>query len=163
MKQKSSEIEGIYITKINDIKWKAKIDREDFEIEFPDNYPYSPPNFTLKKKDYVKEEKIKSIVKKEWSSKILINDILGYIYNFLRLLDLKKSVKKINENEYLNIKEKTDDLKVINLINLLLKEKCKNNALQDKNLEIEKNLEEISLDKGQIIREKKNLNKKSFT
>ena len=165
MKQKSSQGElyqKIYITKINDIKWQAKIDREDFEIEFPDNYPYSPPNFTLKKKDYVKEEKIKSIVKKEWSSKILINDILGYIYNFLRLLDLKKSVKKINENEYLNIKEKTDDLKVINLINLLLKEKCKNNALQDKNLEIEKNLEEISLDKGQIIREKKEFEQEIF-
>ena len=160
MKQKSRQInlyQGINITKINDKEWKAKIDREDFEIEFPDNYPYSPPNFTLKKKDYVKEEKIKSIVKKEWSSKILINDILGYICNYLRLLDLKKSHKEFNENEYLNIKEKTDDLKVINLINLLLKEKCKNNALQEKKPELEKNLEENSLDKGQINQEKKRI------
>jgi len=158
MKQKYSQKDpnkDIYITKINDIKWKAKIDREDFEIEFPDNYPYSPPNFTLKKKDYLKEEKIKSIVKKEWSSKVLINDILGYINNFLRLLDLKKSHNKVNENEYLNRKEKTDDLKVINLINLLLKEKCKNNALEEKSQESEKKLKENSLSKGQINQEKK--------
>ena len=109
----------------------------------------------MKKKDYVKEEKIKSLVKKEWKSKVLINDILGYIYNLLRLLDLKISHKKVNENEYLNIKEKTDDLKVINLINLLLKEKFKNNSLQEKSQELEKKSEENSLDEDQINQEKK--------
>ena len=153
MKEKYSEIypyKAIYLTKINDIKWKAKIDREDFEIEFPDNYPYSPPNFTLTKKDYVIEEKIKSFIKKVWFIKLLIKDILYYIYHFLSLSNLEKSryeFEKINKN--------TDNIKEKNLINLLLKEKCKNNVLEEKNRELEKKLEEYSMDKGQIYQEKK--------
>ena len=61
----------IFISKINELKWKAKVGEEEFEIEFPDNYPYSPPNFTLisEIKDNKKEEKIKSIIKSEWSIK----------------------------------------------------------------------------------------------
>ena len=155
----------ISISKINDFKWEAKVYEEVFEIEFPDNYPYSPPNFTLisEIKDNKKEEKIKSIIKSEWSIKILVNDILEYIHEYLKILNKKKIYPYRNddsENEYLTRKEKTDDIKLINLINLLLKEKCQNNILMEQNKNFEKNLEEYSNSKDHINSEIKEVDQK---
>ena len=156
----------ISIYKINDLKWKAQVGEEQFEIEFPYNYPYSPPNFTLisQKKDKEKEEKIKTIVKSEWNTKILINDILEYIHNYLKIIKRKKELGiysyKISENEYLTKKEKTEDVKVITLINLLLKEKCQNTILKEQNENLEKKLEEYSKSKSQINQEIKKDNQK---
>ena len=121
--------EEYLIEKTNNIfQWKAKIYfTEDImillEIDFPEDYPWRHPNLTF-------YSNFKSIIlngvnnklKTLWNIKILIKDVLNWIYNSLKWNKLNDVIYKKDKNIE----------KVSNLGYLLLKEKLKNKLLSEK-------------------------------
>ena len=125
----------------------------ELTLNFPENYPLKPMNFSFSQPDEFlsKAEKTISIILREkWHNKLFIRDALHFIsyyldYNFIQ------NNPKINSD--LN-------LKINQLENLLNKEKEKNKNLEEKNLKLSKILEEKEEEINKLINDNQILNKK---
>ena len=126
---------GSYIFLINKTSdkymWKAKINYKDenniifidFDINFPQDYPWAPPKLTFHSNFKSKilngiNKKLKTL----WNVRFFIKDVLDWIYDCLSKDQLTENMHKKNK-----IEEKTK-----NLTYLLLKEKLQNKLLLEK-------------------------------
>ena len=137
------------IEKTSDIfKWKAKINylediKIDFDINFPLDYPWKPPNLTFYSNFRINIlNGINNKLKTLWNIRILIKDVLNWIYscldsNTLTYVIYKRDnmAEKLTNLEYLLLKE--------SLKNKLLLEKLKlkeDNSIPNKELKISQNV-----------------------
>ena len=132
----------------NIFKWKAKIIyleeiNVDFDIDFPLDYPWKPPNLTFYSNFRINilngiNDKLKTL----WNIRILIKDVLNWIYSCLESNTLTyvihkrdKMVEKLTNLEYLLLKER--------LKNKLLLEKLKlkeDSSIPNKELNVSQNV-----------------------
>ena len=143
-----------------DNKWIVKINFNgkdnlksdiDLIIDFPQDYPWVAPNLTFYSKFKPKIlNEINNKLKKLWNIRILIKDVLNWIYDCLYYDDLFNCIKKIETKE--------NNL-IYLLLKKLLKEKNQNKILLEK-LNLKKdnsiNNNELSVVKNIINVEPKN-------
>ena len=129
-------------TIINDVDHSKDIyiDEKIFlEIDFPQNYPWHPPELTFNSN--FRENILKDInnkLKSLWNIRCLIKDVLDWVY---RCIDNNKLA------EYLYIKNVSEERETI-LLKCLIKEKHKNYLLQQK-LNLENSEQNIKQDRNE--------------